>query len=78
MLHSLLRDMVGADYGLERHLPIRARRRRSSQIRYATGGPNLSSATAGDNQTGIGIPWAQPATRTACPERREGLHTRGA
>ena len=62
MLHSFRGNSVGADSGLERHLPMRARRSKASQIRYATGGPN--------NKTGIGIPWAQPATRT--------LHTRGA
>ena len=69
-LHSLCRDMVGADCGVRRHLPMRARRSKASQIRYATGEPNLSSAIAGDNTLGISVPWARPAPRT--------LHTRGA
>jgi hypothetical protein len=72
MLHSFRREKVGADCGVRRHLPIRARRWLSSQIRYATGGPNLSSAAAGDNPAGIRVPWAKPAPRTphtgdACP-----------
>src|SRR4030042_3810550 len=62
MLHSFRKDMVGADCGVRRHLPMRARRSMASQIRYATGGPN--------NPTGIRVPWARPAPRT--------LHTRGA
>jgi len=78
MLHSFRGNSVGADCGVRRHLPMRASRSMASQIRSATSEPNLSSATAGDNPAGIRVPWARPAPRTACPERSEGLHTRGA